>query len=98
LLKVRAHPANETDAAGAKPLLRAVAQAFVRLALIWIDGGDKRRFAEWVQTALGWRVEVVQQPDAGIRYVWVGPGQEPPVLPRGFRVLKRRWVVERTFV
>ena len=97
MLKVRVHPADETDAEGAKPLLREVAQVFLRLVLMWIDGGYKRRFIEWVQQELGWRVEVVQHPEAGVRYVWVGPGQEPPVLPRGFRVLKRRWVVERTF-
>jgi putative transposase len=47
---------------------------------------------------LGWRVEAVQHPDAGRRWVWVAPGQEPPPAPPpGFRVLPRRWVVERTF-
>ena len=97
MLKARAHPANETYAEGAKPLLRAVVQVLRRLALIWIDGGYKRRFVEWVEAELGWRVEVVQHPEAGLRYVWVAPGQDPPQLPRGFRVLKRRWVVERTF-
>lgn len=69
----------------------------MRLALLWIDGGDKRRFVEWVEAELGWRVEVVPHPYAGVRSVWVAPGQEPPTLPTGFRVLKRRWVVERTF-
>jgi transposase len=69
----------------------------VRLALLWSDGGYKRRFVEGVQAELGWRVEGVQHPYAGVRYVWVAPGQEPPTLPTGFRVLKRRWVVERTF-
>jgi hypothetical protein len=64
---------------------------------VWIDGGYKRRFVEWVKQAVGWRVEVVQHLNAGRRYVWVGPGQEPPVLPTGFRVRTRRWVVERTF-
>jgi putative transposase len=97
LLKVRVHPADETDADGAKPLLRAVAEDFRRLALLWLDGGYKRRFEEWVQQELGWRVDVVQHPEAGLRYVWVAPGQEPPARPSGFRVLKRRWVVERTF-
>jgi putative transposase len=97
VLQARVHPADETDAEGAKPLLRAVAQECRRLALIWVDGGYKRRFVEWVQAELGWRVEVVQHPEAGARSVWVAPGQEPPPLPRGFRVLKRRWVVERTF-
>jgi putative transposase len=97
LLKARVHPANETDAEGAKALLAGLEQVFLRLALIWIDGGYKRRFVEWVEAELGWRVEVVQHPFAGVRYVWVAPGQEPPTLPSGFRVLKRRWVVERTF-
>ena len=87
-----------TDAEGAKALLAGLAQVFLRLALIWVDGGSKRRFAEWVAAELGWRVETVQHPDAGLRWVWVGPGQEPPPAPpAGFRVLPRRWVVERTF-
>jgi transposase len=60
------------------------------------DGGYKLRFAEWVAAELGWRVEAVQHPTAGVRVVWVAPGQEPPALPSGFRVLKRRWMVERT--
>jgi putative transposase len=97
LLKVRVHPADETDAEGAKQLLAGLDHVFVRLALIWIDGGYKRRFVEWVEAELGWRVEVVQHLNAGLRYVWVAPGQEAPVLPSGFRVLPRRWVVERTF-
>ncbi|MGH7754353.1 MAG: IS5 family transposase, partial [Gemmatimonadales bacterium] len=97
LLKARVHPADETEAAGGQALLTGLAQVFPRLALIWIDGGYKRRFVEWVGAELGWRVEVVQHPEAGVRVVWVGPGQEPPALPRGFRLLKRRWVVERTF-
>jgi putative transposase len=29
--------------------------------------------------------------------VWLAPGQTPPEIPRGFHVLKRRWVVERSF-
>jgi len=75
-----------------------LAQVFPRLALIWIDGGYKRRFGEWVEAELGWRVAVVPHPDAGKRFVWGGPGQEPPPpRPAGFRVLPRRWVVERTF-
>jgi transposase len=86
---VRVHPAHETEATGGQALLAGLAQVFLRMALIWGDGGYKRRFAAWVATELGWRVEAVQHPTVGVRVVWVGPGQEPPVL-------KRRWVVERT--
>ena len=98
MVQARVHPADETEATGAKPLLRTVADRLPRLELIWVDGGYKRAFAEWVAAELGWRVEAVQHPDAGLRYVWVGPEQEPPPAPpKGFRVLPRRWVVERTF-
>lgn len=97
LLKAHVHPADETEATGGQALLAGLAEVFLRLALIWVDGGYKRRFAEWVEAELGWRVEAVQHPTAGVRVVWVAPGQEPPTLPSGFRVLKRRWVVERTF-
>ena len=73
MLKARVHPADEHDAEGAKPLLVALKDALPRLELIWVDGGYKRRFAEWVATELGWRVETVQHPEAGLRWVWVGP-------------------------
>jgi putative transposase len=96
-MNVAVGPADTTDAEGAKALLTGLAQVYLRLALLWVDGGYKRRFAEWVTETLGWRVEAVQHPTAGLRVVWVAPGQEPPVLPTGFRVLPRRWVVERTF-
>jgi putative transposase len=98
LLRARVHPADATDAEGAKPLLAGLDRVFPRLELIWVDGGYKRRFAEWVGETLGWRVAVVQHPDAGRRWAWVAPGQEPPpAASPGFRVLPRRWVVERTF-
>jgi transposase len=105
VLKVHVHPANDTEAAGGQALLAGGGQAllagldqvFVRMALIWVDGGDKRRFGEWVERHLGWRVEAGQHPEAGVRSVWGGPGQEPPPVPTGFRVLKRRGVVARTF-
>ena len=97
VVKARVHPADESDAEGAKPLLLALKGLLPRLELVWVDGSYKRRFAEWVAAELGWRVEAVQHPDAGLRYVWVAPGEAPPPRPRGFRVLPRRWVVERTF-
>jgi len=45
-------------------------------------------------------LEVVKHPWSGIRAVWVKEGEEvdwEKIRPRGFHVLKRRWVVERTF-
>jgi putative transposase len=98
LLKAHVHPANDTEAAGGQALLAGLDRVFARLELIWVDGGYKRTFGEWVTAELGWRVEVVQHPDAGRQQVWL-PAAAPPPPPRpaGFRVLPRRWVVERTF-
>ena len=86
LLTVRVHPADETDAEGAKPLLRRARPGLPPAGAVWVDGGYKRRFVEWVEAELGWRVEVVQHPDAGVRYVWVARAGAP-TLPAGFRVL-----------
>ncbi len=87
-----------SDREGAKELLAPLAGRFPRLALMWVDGGYKGAFEAWVAETLGWRVEVVQHPNAGLRDVWVAPSQPPPVAaPKGFRLLPRRWVVERTF-
>jgi len=97
VLKTHVHPANATEAVGGQALLAGLDQVFGRLELIWVDAGYKRRFAEWVDQTLGWRVEVVQHPDAGKRHVWLPAAAPPPPRPAGFRVLPRRWVVERTF-
>jgi len=65
---------------------------------MWVDGGYKGPFEGWVAAELGWRVEVVQHADAGLRHVLLPEGAPPPApRPKGFRLLPRRWVVERTF-
>jgi len=59
--------------------------------LIWADGAYTRGFREWAEEERGWRVEVPHHPDRQLRRY----GLEEK--PRGFLVLPRRWVVERTF-
>src|SRR5262249_15821653 len=96
-LTVRVHPADERDTAGATPLLAGLPRVFARLALRWINGGDKRR--SWSGSKPNWagewracRTATPASPRAG-----PPPGRGPPLRPRDFRLLKRRWVVERTF-
>jgi transposase len=60
------------------------------LAVVWADAAYTGRFREWVREERGWRVEVPRHPD---RRLWRYGLEEKP---RGFRVLPRRWVVERT--
>jgi transposase len=63
--------------------------------------------ASWearVKTNIGYSVEIVQRPDANTRGYWLPTGQEltPAQLKtfrghRGFVVIKKRWIVERSF-
>ena len=51
-----------------------------RFSHLWADGAYSGAFEEWVKEVLGWTVEVVKKPED----------------QKGFVVLPRRWVVERT--
>ena len=62
-----------------------------------MDSGYAGRCKRALEAQLGWDVEVVRRPGEGQRYVWGLPGHELPALPTGFHVVKKRWIVERTF-
>ena len=105
VLKVKVQPANVMDRDGVKPLLERVREHFRRLSYLWLDAGynGKGKGKDWAEKALGLTAEVVWRPRRP-RYVWVKEGEEidweriRKLLPEpGFKVLPRRWVVERTF-
>jgi len=81
LLAVFVHAANIQDRDGAKELLSRLAGRFPRLRLIWADGGYAGKLVEWTRHVCHWTLEIVRRNDD----------------VTGFRVLPRRWVVERTF-
>jgi putative transposase len=81
LLVVVVHAANIRESDGAKLVLRRARGWFPRLRLIWADQGDKDHFVAWAKAATGWAIEIVARPKD----------------QKGFAVLPRRWVVERTF-
>jgi putative transposase len=111
VLKVKVHSAKVMDYEGIKTLLRDASKKFPRLSHLWLDGGyrgeDKGK--DWVEKALGWSVELVERPrkaapkEVVMRWAeeWAKEGKEvdwQKLLPRrGFQVLPRRWVVERSF-
>jgi putative transposase len=106
LLAVNVHPANVMDRDGIKLVLDQSTRARLpRMRHLWLDAGynGRGKGADWVQTVVGWTVQVLRATHRFKRY-WV-PKDIPPdqidwsqYLPApGFHVLPRRWVVERTF-
>lgn len=81
ILFVMVHGANVQDRDGARLVFEAVRASFSRLRLIWADGGYAGQLVEWVDSCCGWVLHIVKRPDGA----------------KGFEVLPRRWVVERTF-
>ena len=88
------HAANISDRNAVHLVLTGLTVLFPRLCHLWVDAGYSGKGAAWVREVLGWTVEVVKRPP---RWMWLPAGAEPPPMPTGFQVLKRRWVVERTF-
>lgn len=93
---MKVHPADIQDRDGARLIIGAVKGECPRVALVYADGGYQGKLVQWIKDTVGWRTEIVRKIN-GQRFVWVPPGVEPPILPGGFQVLPRRWVVERTF-
>jgi putative transposase len=94
-MKARAHPADLADREGARLVLEPAVAAFPRLGHLWADAGYRgKALREWVTERLGLSLEIVQRRS---RWVWVRNDVEPEPIPEGFEVVKRRWVVERTF-
>ena len=88
----------------------SLAERLPRLSHLWLDAGyrGEDKGADWVEKALGWSVDLVERPKKpatgevlrawaeqwhkeGVKVDW-----EKFLPPKGFLVLPRRWVVERT--
>jgi transposase len=109
VLKAKVHSANVPDQDGLRVLLESARARLSRLKHLWVDAGYQGRGRRWAQEALGLSVEVVRKPPKPVpekvaklwAQEWAKEGKKVDwqglMPPRGFRVLPRRWVVERTF-
>ena len=111
VLGAKVHSAKVHDEDGIKLLLESARIELSRLKHLWVDAGYRGRGRKWAEEAFGLSVEVVRKPPKPIPEKvakiwadeWAKEGKEEEVdwqrlLPsRGFRVLPRRWVIERTF-
>jgi transposase len=96
VMKAKAHPADLADRDGVRLLLERSGAAFSRLGHLWADAGyGGSALREWITERLGLSLEIVQRRS---RWAWVPKEDvEPEPIPAGLEVIKRRWVVERTF-
>ena len=90
VLAAHVHGADLPDRDGGRRLL-SEGRVLPRMELLWADGAYTGGFSEWLEEQRGWRAEVPRHRD---RQLWRYGLKEKP---RGFLVLPRRWVVERTF-
>ena len=79
-LTVLVTAASIQDRDAAKPLLWNLRRAFPSVKLAWADGGYTGKLVTWSATALKLPIQIVKRPDD----------------LHVFKVLPRRWVVERT--
>ena len=73
--------ASVQDRDGARTVTEKMHAAFPGVKLVWADRGYAGKFVDWAKQLFGLAIEIVRKLE----------GQ------RGFTVLPRRWVVERTF-
>jgi transposase len=82
LLAVNVHPANVQDVHGAVPLLELLRRRFPKLRHVFADRVYRGdQLVQALSHCGSWRIEIVERPQ-GVK---------------GFQLLPRRWVVERTF-
>ncbi len=81
LLAVVVTAASGQDRDGARLVLRRMRGSWTKLRCIWVDGAYRGGLLEWVFLHYHIILRLVMRPEQ----------------QRGFAVLPRRWVVERTF-
>ena len=82
VLAVSVHRADWQDYDGACFVMLKLKKAFRRLEVIFADSADDRNdLPNWVKNTFGWILQTILR----------------PIGVKGFVVLPKRWIVERTF-
>lgn len=81
IIAVVVHAADVQDRDGAKAVLAKASWQVGRLRVVRADAGYAGKLVDWTLSACGWLIEVVRRPKGS----------------KGFVLLPKRWVVERTF-
>ena len=81
MVGVVVHSAGVQDRDGAKMVIQKVRFNSPRLKKLWADGAYRGKLEQWVEQFADCKLEIVKRADAS----------------KGFAVLPKRWIVERTF-
>ena len=81
IIAVVVHSADIQDRDGGLLILRQIKNSLTALILIWADGGYRGEFLQKAHKIFRRKVKIVEKDRQ----------------QKGFKVLPRRWVVERTF-
>ena len=81
ILAVVVHSADVQDRDGGEKVLAEMVGLFGRLEVIWADGGYAGEFVRVAKSTFKRFVEIIKRSDDA----------------KGFKVLPKRWIVERTF-
>jgi putative transposase len=81
LIGIIVHAASIQDRDGAKLLVLRIKDRLPRVTLVWADGGYRGELIQWFRNEADWTLEIVKR-DADLST---------------FKVLPKRWIVERTF-
>lgn len=84
LIVVVVHAAGVSETASAREVLSELTGSWWRMKLIWLDGGYKESLIKWIKGLKRWR-------EVSLEWVMNLEGE------KGFRLLPKRWIVERTF-
>jgi putative transposase len=109
VLKAKVHSAKIPEQDGLKMLLESARAGVSHLKHLWLDAGYEGTGKRWAEEVLGLSVEIVRKPAKPVpekvakiwAEEWAKEGKKVDwqrlMPPRGFQILPRRWVVERTF-
>jgi len=75
------HSAGVQEREGGKLVIQKIRFNCPRLKKLWADGGYAGELERWVREFTGWDLKIVRRNEA----------------QRGFTVLPKRWILERTF-
>jgi putative transposase len=109
VLKAKVHSAKIPEQDGLKMLLESARAGVSHLKHLWLDAGYEGTGKKWAEEVLDLSIEIVRKPAKPVpekvaqmwAEEWAKEGKKVDwqrlMPPRGFKVLPRRWVVERTF-